>query len=189
MTVQEWQNFGWYLAVFLVPLFPAVLLYKTLPSLADVSGPFKGLNIKLTGAFAGYFLLVLLSCGFAYFVMTHEKQKYEVWEVSGVLGSLDTKGKPVNVIASTITLVPSESEIYSDGPFKVKIMVKPGHTEGAREFPQLHFFQHGYNKEVLPVTDEYAKIEEKKKKVIFRNEIKLKPLEERPSAPDWKRSN
>ena len=49
--------------ILLLPLIPAFLLYKFLPSKTNVSGPFKGLNIKLTGAFGGYFLLVLTSLG------------------------------------------------------------------------------------------------------------------------------
>ena len=50
-------------AVLLLPLIPAFLLYKFLPSRTSVSGPFKGLNLKLTGAFGGYFLLVITSIG------------------------------------------------------------------------------------------------------------------------------
>lgn len=42
--------------VILLPLIPAFLLYKYLPSKTIAKGPFKGLNVHLTGAFAGYFL-------------------------------------------------------------------------------------------------------------------------------------
>ena len=50
-----------YFAVFvLVPIIPALLLFKALPSAAAIDGPFKGLTIKLGGAFAGYFLVLLL---------------------------------------------------------------------------------------------------------------------------------
>ena len=51
-------------AILLLPLFPAYILYKNLPSETVVKGPFKGLNIQLTGSFGGYFLLVLFSSGF-----------------------------------------------------------------------------------------------------------------------------
>jgi hypothetical protein len=50
-------------AVILIPLVPAFLLYKFLPSKAAVKGPLKGLQLNLQGAFAGYFALVLLSFG------------------------------------------------------------------------------------------------------------------------------
>ena len=50
---------------FLVPLIPAYILYKTLPAETSVSGPFQGLKINLSGAFGGYFLLVLIAFAFS----------------------------------------------------------------------------------------------------------------------------
>ena len=44
----------------LLPLVPAFVLFKTLPAEASAEGPFKGLKIKLSGGFAGYFLVLLL---------------------------------------------------------------------------------------------------------------------------------
>jgi hypothetical protein len=58
-------------AILLMPMVPAVFFYWLLPGSATVSGPFKKLNIRLTGAFAGYFLLVLVSYG--YFTIKGEK--------------------------------------------------------------------------------------------------------------------
>ena len=43
----------------LLPIIPAVVIYKLLPASTHVSGPFKGLQIKLGGAAAFYFLLLL----------------------------------------------------------------------------------------------------------------------------------
>jgi hypothetical protein len=62
-------------AVLLLPLIPAFLLYKFLPSKTNVSGPFKGLNLKLTGAFGGYFLLVLTSIGIFFPLLKNEQAK------------------------------------------------------------------------------------------------------------------
>ena len=62
-------------AVMLLPLIPAFLLYKFLPSRTSVSGPFKGLNIKLTGAFGGYFLLVLTSIGIFFPLLKNDQAK------------------------------------------------------------------------------------------------------------------
>ena len=56
----------------LLPIIPAYILYKSLPSEAQVDGPFKGLNIKLTGAFGGYFLLVMISIA-AFLAMQNAK--------------------------------------------------------------------------------------------------------------------
>jgi hypothetical protein len=41
-------------ALVILPLIPAVVLFKVLPSTGEVSGPFKGLNVKFGGAFAAY---------------------------------------------------------------------------------------------------------------------------------------
>lgn len=54
-------DFEYMLLVLLLPLIPAFVLFRFLPSAANVEGPFKGLTIKLGGAFAGYFVTVLLS--------------------------------------------------------------------------------------------------------------------------------
>ena len=62
-------------AVLLLPLIPAFLLYKFLPSRTSVSGPFKGLNLKLTGAFGGYFLLVLTAIGVFFPLLGNEQSK------------------------------------------------------------------------------------------------------------------
>jgi len=50
--------------IVIMPIIPAYILYKSLPARTTVSGPFKGLNIQLTGAFGGYFVVVLLIAGF-----------------------------------------------------------------------------------------------------------------------------
>jgi len=62
-------------AVLLLPLVPAFLLYKFLPSKTNVSGPFKGLNLKLTGAFGGYFLLVVTAIGVFFPLLKNEQAK------------------------------------------------------------------------------------------------------------------
>ncbi len=65
------ENFYFALAaILLLPVIPAYILYKFLPaSDTDVSGPYKGLSIKLKGAFAGYFLLVLVGMALQYVMM------------------------------------------------------------------------------------------------------------------------
>ena len=58
--------------ILLIPLIPAFILYKFLPSKTMITGPFKGLNLNLTGAFGGYFLLVLISISLTYFVLKNQ---------------------------------------------------------------------------------------------------------------------
>lgn len=95
-------------AILLLPAIPAYLLYAVLPSGADVSGPFKGLNIKLSGAFGGYFLLVLLSSGYVAVDLRGQitgledqiaeletkmagVKRYEIWTIKG---SIEPRGLP-----------------------------------------------------------------------------------------------
>src|SRR5437588_3261868 len=67
--------------IILLPVVPAMLLFAVLPSTGELSGPFKGMHIKLGGAFAGYFAVVLLVLG------SHSlwapPPAYQVWELSG----------------------------------------------------------------------------------------------------------
>ena len=80
-------------AVLLLPLIPAFLLYKFLPSKTNVSGPFKGLNLKLTGAFGGYFLLVLTAIGVFFPLLKNEQSKLidqqneKIKQLESMLGS------------------------------------------------------------------------------------------------------
>src|SRR5262245_56147344 len=47
--------------IILIPMIPAYFLFRALPSTGEVDGKlFKGMEIKLGGAFAGYFAVVLL---------------------------------------------------------------------------------------------------------------------------------
>lgn len=57
------ENVIYLAAILLIPVVPAFILYRYLPSGTSVSGPFKGLNINLKGSFAGFFLLVLIGSG------------------------------------------------------------------------------------------------------------------------------
>lgn len=54
-----WEVLAIIAGLALIPLLPAYVLYRGLPADAHVEGPFHGLQIKLAGAFAGYFVLVL----------------------------------------------------------------------------------------------------------------------------------
>lgn len=50
--------------IVLLPLIPAWLLFKTLPSRAVVKGPLAGLNVSLGGAFGGYVALTVFIATF-----------------------------------------------------------------------------------------------------------------------------
>ena len=64
-------------AILLTPVIPAFIIYKFLPaSDTDVSGPYQGLSLKLKGAFAGYFLLVIVGLVLQYAIMGNKQEKW-----------------------------------------------------------------------------------------------------------------
>ena len=60
----------------LLPLLPAWILFRKLPSTAKVDGPWQGMKVKLGGAFAGYFVVLLAVFGYFYW-KDNELAKYE----------------------------------------------------------------------------------------------------------------
>jgi hypothetical protein len=130
-------------AALLLPLVPAYLLYRTLPAETSVAGPFKGVNIKLSGSFAGYFLLVLVVFSFVYSRLK-PAHNYEVYKVKGLVG-LDPKNKDLKTIADLrkiapgmrISLVPPERQVMQSGEMTVEIPVERGQA-GELEFPSLY---------------------------------------------------
>jgi len=71
--------------IVLLPIVPAFLLFKFLPSRADASGPLQGLEIKLGGAFAGYFILVVLILSQLTRLKEIASPEPQVWKVTGTV--------------------------------------------------------------------------------------------------------
>ena len=74
----------------LLPVVPAFLLYRVLPSgeqpkgeRDQVTGVFQGLQIKLGGAFAGYFLVLLIANSYVRTNLSNESSEYDFWTVEG----------------------------------------------------------------------------------------------------------
>src|SRR4029077_6269123 len=113
----------------LLPIVPAYVLFKFLPkSDAKVTGPFSGLKIKLGGAFAGYFLLLIV-------LMNSPRPKVdEVWTVKGMI-----KNEPGAPIAKSeeliVSIEPPFVAMQSDDSFQTKIPVS--WQGGKRVFPAL----------------------------------------------------
>lgn len=113
--------------IVLIPMIPALILYAVLPSRATVSGPFKGLNIRLQGAFGGYFVLVLVVVG----VVMEQRlsddpwPKYETWTVEGhVKFPRDLEDE--NLLSLEILLEPAPSLPSGglDAEHRLKFIVK-----------------------------------------------------------------
>jgi hypothetical protein len=128
--------------IILLPVIPAFLLFKALPSSdADLSGPLKGFTIKLKGAFAGYFATVLL------ILATHSvwnpPPAYQVWEIDGVI--TDSNGNPIQPIGPTdIELSPPPLQPLQAGAFTLSFSTLPGQG-GSTAYPFLLISHQGYN--------------------------------------------
>ncbi|MFY7840401.1 MAG: hypothetical protein ACOVP7_08995 [Lacibacter sp.] len=113
-------------AILLLPLLPAYIIYKFLPeSETNVEGPYKKLNLKLKGAFAGYFLLVLMSLGLQYVIMTSKEGK----QIEQLMQSINDSSKLMHTYRSQIEA--GKNPVID---WKIKGIVSPGEKEGTRFF-------------------------------------------------------
>ena len=119
----------WIFTAILLPIIPALLLFKFLPSTADVSGPFQGLQIKLGGAVGAYFLLVLVI-----YLGPRPTPPYEVWTVKGYIQDENGTYLPENKISMNIQ--PRSVEYLNDGSFEMDVLVKRGQS-GRVKLPTL----------------------------------------------------
>ncbi len=157
------------------PLLPAYILYKMLPSTTTVSGPFKGLTINLTGAFGGYFILVLLLLGFVATRFTSSKYQYDSWRIKGTAGFQQSANAP-DLRAISLFMRPPNPVINEDGSFEMEVMAKKG-----SDFPFLIVDHPGFKREVVSLRKEpdlYAKpyvkeYDDKAKQIIIKTPVLL----------------
>lgn len=100
--------------VLIFPLVPAFLLFKFLPSASSVDGPFKGLSIKLTGAFGGYFLLVIVASAIFFPILKNEQQQ-RIEELERQLAS----AKPLpseswKIFGHVVSSIPEQTKVFFD---------------------------------------------------------------------------
>jgi len=152
--IEDFFPILYHVLLLLVPMAPAYLFFKILPSSAAAEGPFKGLQIKLGGAFAGYFVLVLLSlfvsdpiikareAAWTRYVADLEKNIYQSWRVTGHLAvkPADPRFDPQSVV---VFVRPPDLHIQPDAQlrFDIPILLKP---DGSSDPPMLIFDAPGY---------------------------------------------
>ncbi len=137
-------------AVVLLPLIPALALYRLLPSEAWVDGPLKGWKIHLTGAFAAYFALFLGIIPIAYNQMKplrdridaleaenmRLKDQYQTWTVELDRTGLDKIGNnPFNRLINVV-IRPPDTQPSEDGFLRFPLVVQRNGL-GDLEFPTL----------------------------------------------------
>ena len=160
----------------ILPIVPAYLLYRLLPSESQVEGPWQGLRIKLGGAFGGYFLLVITIFFFARSLPT-----YEVWNVRGQV-LLDEGDERIAQDLVEFKLIPSGVAISPDGRFDLDVFAHPGRSSGLLELPVLVVGYAGYRPEPVHLDDE-SQVEKHglEKRVVLKETVVLRPD---PDEPD-----
>jgi len=116
------QDLTYLAALVLLPIAPAYLLYRNLPSRATVAGPFKGLNIRLTGAFGGYFLVFLVLGTQIYPRLNPAPHQHELWTVSGFV-ALPPSSDPTAVRNVDLMIRPPDPRVLDNGRFTVEVLV------------------------------------------------------------------
>ncbi len=127
--------------VVLLPIIPALILFKALPtSRGSVDGKLQGLEIKLSGAFAGYFAVVLLVIANSKALLPPVPQGYQVWKVTGQV--VDETGQPIDPLGTdSISIVdPKPFDATPPGTFSVMYYSSPG----ANGYPKLSISPPGY---------------------------------------------
>lgn len=117
-------SFIYLLLGFLVPLIPAYILYKTLPAETSVKGPFQGLKINLSGAFGGYFLLVLIAFAFSLKLISDTNIK-RIEKLEGLNAALKSENDDLKTQYEYWTI---EGQVTGNLPEKTKLFVDSRNT-------------------------------------------------------------
>jgi hypothetical protein len=116
--------------VVLLPLVPAYILFKFLPSEAGADGPYSGLSLRLKGAFAAYFVVLLAVMSFFHTLPSNE---VELWTIKGKVAAPGVD----NVSDLRISIVPDQSQQKTpDLAFKIRVMV-PRNAQGQPDLPNI----------------------------------------------------
>jgi hypothetical protein len=129
-------------ALVILPLIPAVVLFKVLPSTGEVSGPFKGLNVKFGGAFAAY--LILFVCLLQ--IRPRDFNHSHVWEVDGDIAFQRPQADPrPNTNEIRVRVTPPDLVVHgngSGGSFRFDVPIPE--KNGEPDFPHLSLDLPGY---------------------------------------------
>lgn len=130
--------------VILLPLLPAYLLFAALPGNAAVSGPLKGFRINLSGAFAGYFALVLLLISTLHILLPVPPRLK--WTVTGQVVDSTTM-EPIPLL--DFTLNPPGRSLNEDGTFHVDFTADLADDGKNVKYPTLTILSAGYKAECV----------------------------------------
>jgi hypothetical protein len=176
--------------IVLLPIIPAYLLFKALPTSADVSGVLQGMHVKLGGAFGGYFVLVVLILTqlpqIKEFMKEPSKETktaappaaQEVWRVEGQV--VDEQGDAIQPLGpSDVQLMPQSLDLGRNGNFVATVnasLLPSGH---GRSYPLLNVSHDGYNTRTVrldPGPNQDQETRDETGQRIVLHPVKLKKL-------------
>ena len=142
-------TFLYYLMNILVPLIPAVLIYKVFPDTkVAVSGPLQGLTVKATGAFAAYMITLLI--GYAIVKNTPDLISGMVattWKVHATIKLYDNDKKPLAGPGSLESLqVEFRPRLHNPGDDRIHVTIP---LERAGNWPSIIFTMAGFENKAL----------------------------------------
>lgn len=121
-------------AIIMLPVIPAYLLFKLLPSSAVTTGKLAGLQVNVGGAFGGYVALTVFVA--AFYTKTLAPASYEPWTVTGTV-KVDGAVDPARM---QVTLRPPKIEVAEGNRFLFNV----GLDSGAQRNAILSFTAPGY---------------------------------------------
>lgn len=160
------------------PLVPAILLYKLFEQKTFVSGPFQGLRLDLSGAFAGYFLILLLCSGLLYGPLDRGRElRNEIakltdqlndakdlgtaWTVSGTIRLKDSQYASLQ--GASVTIFPAP-RITRDGVFQIQVVRDKSGT--SPRLPPIEISNPGYFPETVHLEPMSGKLGKQYNKTI-----------------------
>lgn len=130
----------------LLPIIPSVILFKYLPTDATVEGPYKGMKTKFKGAFAGYFIILLVIGGLI--ELNTPSIPFEVWHITGNAVLQDGE----QLLPTDISINPPNVNVSKAGTFYLDIPV--GKKDGnVLHFPTISLAHQGFNSVDIPLDD------------------------------------
>lgn len=176
---------GLYILWICGPLVPSILIYKVFPnSKVALQGPFSGLTINATGAFAAYMVVFVLAYPFTSFVHNAVgSQLKPMWTVKVSVIATDDQGQAIEYdnFYKNMTVVFSPKVFEQD--FREVTFKLPGDSEG-QSFPKAYLQIPGYGAAKIDLSQrsdlkDRISIDEFRKEIIIHGEIpivRFKPI-------------
>ena len=141
-------DYVYMLLILLIPVIPAFILFRFLPSSANVQGPLKGLDIKLGGAFAGYIVAVILSWRIASSLLAPTWS--DNWNVVAHLKFAGQEGNHPSPTEALVLVHPPTPEIDSNGLIQLTVAIPRVH-KSSYELQRLIVAHDGYETVAIPL--------------------------------------